>query len=394
MTHPWASLIDTVCWVFVFLILGAMGWRGFARSDDRPALIRRFIYSAGLILIILVIIWMHSPMLDLLAIFPLVILAFLWLPSVVTNFMKPLTGAFEGDSDEAEARPFYFMAEGMRRKGHYQEAISEVRKQLEAFPGDYEGYMKLASIQMENLKDLPAAQATLNEFLDIPDRATNEIVAVLHLLADWQLQYARDPQASTSSLQRIVQLYPETPLAHAAEQRIAHLVTADEANSARYEKKFTVTHGERDIGLRAQNAVVAPEDPEAQVAEIVKQLQAHPADTEAREKLAILYAEKFQRLDLATDQLEQLIALPAEPPKHVAHWLNLLATLHVKYAHNQEAAERALRRITERFPGGALATVAISRLATLQAELKVAQRTPAKVLGHYEKDLGLKRSAG
>ena len=86
--------------------------------------------------------------------------------------------------------------------------------------------MKLASIQMEDLKDLAAAQATLNEFLELPDRAPNEVVGALHLLADWQLQFARDAQAAMASLQRVVQLYPDTPFAHAAEQRIAHLGSA------------------------------------------------------------------------------------------------------------------------------------------------------------------------
>jgi tetratricopeptide (TPR) repeat protein len=133
--------------------------------------------------------------------------------------IKPLTGTFDGGNEEAEAKPFYFVAEGKRRKGLYEEAIAEVRKQLEQFPGDHEGYMKLASIQMEDLKDLPAAQATLNEFLGLPGRAPNEMAAALHLLADWQLQFGRDAQAAIGSLQRIVQLYPGTSFAHAAEPR-------------------------------------------------------------------------------------------------------------------------------------------------------------------------------
>jgi tetratricopeptide (TPR) repeat protein len=255
--------------------------------------------------------------------------------------------------------------------------------------------MKLASIQMENLKDLPAAQATLNEFLELPDRAPNEMVSTLHLLADWQLQFGRDAQAAAGALQRIVRLYPGTPFAHAAEQRIAHLGSADETSRVRHESKFTVASGQRDIGLRQDSAPVsAPADPHARAAEFVKQLELHPFDTEARENLAVLYAGEFQRLDLAADQLEQLIALPAEPPKHVARWLNLLATLHIKHAYNLEAAERALRRITERFPGGALASMAVSRLATLQSELKASQKTPAKTLGTYAKDMGLKQSSG
>jgi tetratricopeptide (TPR) repeat protein len=319
----------------------------------------------------------------------------LWAPSIGAILAGPLTGAFDGGDEEAEAKPFYYVAEGKRRKGLYEEAIAEVRKQLEQFPGDFEGHTMLATIQMEDLKDLPAAQATLNEFLELPDRAPNEMAAALHLLADWQLQFGRDAQAAIGSLQRIVQLYPGTPFAHAAEQRIAHLGSADETSRVRYQGKFTVTPGERDLGLRKDSAPVsAPADPHVLAEEYVKQLELHPSDTDTREKLAVLYAEQFQRLDLAADQLEQLIGLPAEPPKHVARWLNLLATLHIKVARDVAAAESALHRIIERFPGGALASVAAGRLASLQSELKSSQKSPTKTLGAYEKDIGLKQSHG
>jgi tetratricopeptide (TPR) repeat protein len=375
-----------------------LSYRSYLESDDRPALVRRWIMSAVLLLIILFILWFRisghpvfMAVKPLLTLFPALILGRMWAPSIGDILVRPLTNLFDGGGEEAEARPFYFIAEGKRRKGLYEEAIAEVRKQLEKFPGDYEGYIKLATIQMENLKDLPAAQATLNEFLDMPGHAPNEVVGALHLLADWQLQFGRDGQAALASLQRVVQLYPGTPFAHAAEQRIAHLGSADETRRVRHESKFTVNPGERDLGLRKVSAAVsAPADPQVQATEYVKQLEAHPFDTETREKLAVLYAGEFQRLDMAADQLEQLIALPAEPPKHVAHWLNLLATLHIKHAHNQEAAESALRRIGEKFPGGALATMAASRLATLSSELKASDRTPAKILGTYEKDMGLR----
>jgi tetratricopeptide (TPR) repeat protein len=395
MTHPWANAIDTVCWVIVVPVLAFLAFRTCRRSDNRAGLVVKWIISVLLVWIIRVIIHIPSPLAPLFVLFPAVFLGLLWVPSFGNMLVGPLTGIIDGGNEEVEAKPFYFLAEGKLRKGLYQGAMAEVRKQLEMFPGDYEGYVKLASIQMENLKDLPAAQATLNEFLELPDRASKDVVGVLYLLADWELQYGRDAQAATRTLQRIVRLYPGTPFAHAAEQRIAHLGSADETRRVRHEGKFTVGPGEQDIGLRkAGTPVSTPADPHERAAEFVRQLELHPSDTEAREKLAVLYAEEFQRLDLAAEQLEQLIALPVEPPKHVARWLNLLATLHIRHAYNLEAAESALHRIMERFPGGALAGVAASRLATLQSELKASQRTPAKTLGTYEKNIGLKQANG
>ena len=223
MTHPWANAIDTVCWVLVLPALAFLAYRSYKRSDDRGRLVLKWVISAALVWIIRVLARIPSPFTPIFVALPAVALGVLWAPSIGAILAGPLTGAFDGGDEEAEAKPFYYVAEGKRRKGLYEEAIAEVRKQLEQFPGDFEGHTMLATIQMEDLKDLPAAQATLNEFLELPDRAPNEMAAALHLLADWQLQFGRDAQAAIGSLQRIVQLYPGTPFAHAAEQRIAHL---------------------------------------------------------------------------------------------------------------------------------------------------------------------------
>ena len=387
MRHLWSNAVDVVSWVLVFAILVVWAVRCYGRSSDRGSLVKRWIASAALILLILGILSMGSPLVDIAITIPAVILAFLWLPDVIATILKPLTSAFEGDEEGMEPKAFYFAAEGHRRKGEYELAMTEIRKQLEQFPGDHEGYVKLATIQMENLKDLPAAEATLNEFLHLAGRAPNEVVATVHLLADWQLQAGCSAHEVTETLRRIVTLYPNTALAHAAQQRIAHLDTVDEARRARHEVKYTV-------GKTAQEAAPGspPPDADTRLAEFIRKLEHHPTDTDTREQLAMLYAEEFQRMDLASEQLEQLIALPEEPPKHVARWLNLLATLQIKYARDLPEAERALRRIIERFPGGAAATIASTRLATLRSELKGGEQTAAKVLGQYEKELGLKRS--
>jgi hypothetical protein len=121
-------------------------------------------------------------------------------------------------------------------------------------------------------------------------------------------------------------------------------------------------------------------------------LEAHPLDTAARERLAVLYAEEYRRIDLAVDQLEQLIAVPAETPKNIARWLNLLATLHIKVNRDRRAAEDALKRVTALFPKTFHADLAVQRLAYLDAELRSKDSADPKKLGDYERDLGLKKS--
>jgi hypothetical protein len=124
----------------------------------------------------------------------------------------------------------------------------------------------------------------------------------------------------------------------------------------------------------------------------VKHLEEHPHDTEAREKLAVIYATHFKRLDLATIELEQMIGEPSHPQKRVAHWLNLLTDLQVRGGADYETARATLTRIIESFPDFAVAEVARSRLALLKLEFKALEQTPEKTMGVYEQNIGLKGS--
>jgi len=393
----WSHLFDTLCLILALAVLAGFCFRCYARSDDRRVLIYKLAASLGLALIMLLLLFVgrRNPKLLLLFIIPFVVLSFIWLPNLVEIILSPLTNAFDGGSDEVEAKPFYFIAAAKRIKGLHQEAIAEVRKQLEKFPGDVPGAMLLAAIQAEDLHDLPAAQATINELLEQPELTPQETATALHTLADWQLQQGRDAAAARVSLERIALTLPDSQFSHAAEQRIANLDGVVATREFRENVKFEVRPREHDIGLR-QNPPSEPAifDADLMATQYVNQLEKHPADTGTREKLAVLYAEHFRRLDLATEQLEQLIAVPDETPKHVARWLNLLATLHVGIANDEAGARKALLRVVEKFPKSAHAEVATLRLANLRNELKSGAVTPIKALGAYEKDVGLKKPAG
>jgi len=229
--------------------------------------------------------------------------------------------------------------------------------------------------------------------LQQPGLASNHAVGALQALADWQLNVARDANAARATFNRIIEMFPDSSYAHMAEQRIAHLEGVARTRNFHEKTVFKVRPAEPGLGLRKGTPQAAALESEGDVlaAEFVQQLQKHPNDTETREKLALVYAEQLERLDLAINQLEQLTELPNETPQHIAHWFGLLATLHIRHGHDIEAAEKALRRIIERFPQSAISARAVSRLATLQAELKAATATTVtKALGVYEKDVGLK----
>lgn len=394
IAFTWSGAFDLLCWLIVLPVLAVLGYRSVGRSEDPAKLIFIWVISGVLVLIILGMIAARvgGPFMPLFILIPAVFLSVFWAPMIGRFVAKPLTDPFTGGDDIAERRPFYFLAEGKRRQGLFEEAIAEVRKQLAQFPGDAAGYMMLATIQAEELHDMKAADATLEELLAHPKLEPQAAVSALHALADWQLQYGRNTEAARAALERIVKLYPDSQFAHAAQQRIAHLAGVDETRSFRENAKFEVQARLGKVGLE-KGLPIQPEttDPEALAAEYVKQLEQFPADTEAREKLAILYAEQYQRLDLAADQLEQLISVPDETPKHAARWLNLLATLQVRYGKDRAAAETALRRIIDRFPQSSMAEVAATRLASLALEMRAGEQNQTKRLGVYEKDLGLKK---
>ena len=126
-------------------------------------------------------------------------------------------------------------------------------------------------------------------------------------------------------------------------------------------------------------------------ADYAKHLEEHPLDTETREKLAVLYATHYGRLDLATEELEQMIAEPNQPAKRVIHWLNLLADVQIKCSADYETVRQTLQRVIDRFPDIAGADLARARLAILKLELKANEKTQTVKLGIYEQNIGLKR---
>ena len=96
---------------------------------------------------------------------------------------------------------------------------------------------------------------------------------------------------------------------------------------------------------------------------------------------------------MATIELNQLIELPHQPGKQVAHWLNLLADLQVRHGANYETVRGTLEKIVERFPGLAAGEMARTRLDRLKLEFRIQKETPGMKLGVYEQNIGLKRGA-
>lgn len=393
---------DIISLVISIAGIVALFWFGFERSTNRPVLIVKWLVTVPVILLFWKVAIPEFARGGLDALFGLAVACFggfvmvvLWVGSITDLLAKPLASLYDGGDTPPEPKPYYSIALAKRKRSKPVESVVAIREQLAKFPNDYEGIMLLASIQAEDLKDLPSAEMTVNHFCEWDKAPPKQVAAALTQMADWHLKLAQDAHSAAMALERIAEKYPETDMAVVAKQRIAHLRGTQDNLLAAYDRRpVFVPEGVKNVGLLDSSAHLAPEEtpPGELAAAYVKQLEEHPDDTEAREKLAIIYARHFKRLDLATVELEQMIGAPNHHYKRVAHWLNLLTDLQVHGGADYETARATLERIINRFPDFGIAEVARNRLAHLKLEFKALEKTPEKQMGEYEQNIGLKSS--
>lgn len=370
----------------VLVIIAFFIWRGvvsFRESDEPGTLLKRWL---GTLALVLCGTWIIGKTLGaggyvagfgapiLMAGFAIVI-GIIWAPSWGSLLASPLTSLFDGGDAYDREQPLYGKAEARRKRGAYQEAIEEVEKQLAKFPGDLTGTLMLVDLYVRDLHQMSLGQAAVESYLDHgPHHPKNTFLALAHL-ADAYLKYDSNRAQAEACLKRIQVECEGTDQEMIAAQRLAHLVSEEELAARSTPKRIEVKEYDRRIGLTSTPCDLrAPEKtPEELANECVLQLEAHPLDLEARENLAMIYADHYQRLDLALDQLETMTNFRNQSPRNVVHWLNRMADLHIKLAGDVANAKACLLRIGERFPDTAHEAQAVKRIHTLGREKKARQ---------------------
>jgi tetratricopeptide (TPR) repeat protein len=373
-----------IVWIFI---------QAFKRTEDPMKLLFKWVFTVPFILFCIWTAAHMGPFGPFLIVLMAVVLSVMWTPHISELLSKPLSSLYDGGSKEIEPKPYYSIALSKRKLNRPLEAIVAVREQLAKFPNDYEGVALLANIQAEDMKDLPGAEITFNNFCNSPTTPDKQAAAAWTQMADWHLKLMQDSDSARLSLEKIIAKFPDTGLALAAAQRIAHLDgTVKQLLASHDRHAMFVPPGVKNPGLREsmEDLIPAETAPEKTAADYVKHLEQHPLDAEAREKLAIIYARHYKRLDLATLELKQLIEQPNQATKHVAHWLNLLADLQIHGGADLDTVRGTLLKIVELFPDLPVAAIAQSRLNRLKLEFKGKEGTPGKKLGVYEQNVGLK----
>jgi tetratricopeptide (TPR) repeat protein len=396
MNHPIKIAVDVALPVVGLAFLIWFAVRTLKRAEDPAKMLFKLAFTIPFVILCIWTAGRTGTFGPFLIVIMGIVLSIMWTPHLSEWFSRPLAGLYDGGDEPLEPKPYYSIAQARRKRREFLEAVVAVREQLAKFPNDFEGVALLAGIQAEDLKDLASAEMTLNHFCDQPNPPPRQFAAAMNQLADWHLKLAQDADSARAALEKIIARFPDTELSSQAAQRIAHLGGTEKQMLASLDRQpMALPEGVKSAGLRdsMKDLVPAETDPAKLAADHVKHLEQHPLDTEAREKLAVIYAGHYQRLDLAAGELNQLIEAPHQPAKQVAHWLNLLVDLQVQLGADYETVRGTLERIIERFPDLAAGEMARTRLGRLKLELKGKKETPGVKLGVYEQNIGLKQGS-
>ena len=359
----WALFLSTTGWV---------GYHWLRRSEEEPATILAKAGASAVVVVFLIkqIVPMAGRMEaggPFLAV-PLmaacgVVLAALWTPNILEMLARPFTAFYDGGGRELEPRPLYSRARALVYRGRIQDAVTEIRGQLERFPTDYEGQVFLAELQAGHLNDLPGAQLTIGRLVEQPGHAPPQVAAAWTMLAEWHLKYHQDTAAARGEFEKIVARFPGTPQAQLAEQRLAALPTTAMVLEAHDRREVKVEdHAVAYEMGRPRVKEVTQDSPEEAERKLLDRLERYPGDSVTREQLVRLYADEFGRLDYAVRQLEIMIAAPNQQQRDVVGWLERMADLQQQFGADKATVRRTLMRIRERFPKSSAAERAQNRM--------------------------------
>ena len=396
MSQTIKMTMETVLTVVGLACLIWLTIRALRRAEDPVKILFKWGFTIPFVIFCIWMARLMGPFGPFLFVFMGIVLSIMWTPHISEWFSRPLTSMYDGGTEPPEPKPYYSIAQARRQRREFLQAVVAIREQLAKFPNDFEGVMLLAAVQAEDLQDLPSAELTLNHFCDQPNPPPKQFAAAMTQLADWHIKLTQDFDSARAALEKVSARFPDTELSLQAAQRIAHLGGTEKVVLASLDRQpMAVPEGVKNVGLleSSEHLRLEEADPTKLAAAYVKHLEQHPLDTEAREKLAVIYAGHYQRLDLAAGELNQLIEMPNQPGKRVAHWLNLLADLQIQHGADYEAVRGTLEKIIERFPDLAAGEMARTRLARLKLELKGREGTPGVKLGVYEQNIGLKRGS-
>ena len=381
-------------WIAILIAIPMALWKWLQTSEDEPGrlMLKWLVTAIGIGLSVLVFAKLgplHGLSMVLVA---CLVIGIMWAPNMGNTLAGWLGGFYTGDGGPEELKPIYSYATAKLNRGDVAGAVAEIRAQLMRFPGDFQGSMMLARVWVERQNNLEGAAEILEQLGSQEGLSPSEQAAALVQLADWRLKYGLDPAGADEALEQVERRFAGTEAGFMAAQKRAHLASKETVEARQHTAPVAVVKGPTKLGLNPDQAQEVPqvvEDPAETAKRLVAHLTEHPQDFESRSRLADLYAVHYGRPEMGIDQLEQLVALPAQPQKNVVLSLNKIADIQVERMGDAEGARATLRRIAELFPGSAAAETATARAQLLGLETRGRKAGGVVKLGSYANNLGL-----
>jgi len=121
-------------------------------------------------------------------------------------------------------------------------------KHLEEHPHDSEVRGKLAAIYAQDFKRLDLATMELAQLINEPRHSPKQIAGWLNQLANYQIELGAELETVRGTLQKIVENFPDAPVAELAQRRLARLASEFKGKEKTPGVKLGVY--EQNIGLK------------------------------------------------------------------------------------------------------------------------------------------------
>jgi hypothetical protein len=290
------------------------------------------------------------------------------LPSALLIVLMPLTHRVLNFVEEPPPKPMYGAAQGKINFGRYEDAEVEVINQLEKKDNDFNGWMMLAELYATKYHRLEDAAKVVVDLCRDPSITEVEASLACNKLADWQLQIGNNPVAARAALDLLIQRAPHSHVAHLAEVRLKQM--------PRSREDLLDQRRPKSIRLPALREHFDPPAPDTQskheasleANRLSDRLREDPNNFEARERLAILLAEKLGQVNLGIEQLRLMINMPEAMGETAAKWLAQIANWERFLNKNESKFRAILTEIIRLYPGTTYALAARRQIQLIEDE--------------------------
>lgn len=315
---------------------------------------------------------------------PMFLLAFIivyresWsmLPCGVLIMLLPMVHGSLSVIERPAAVTSYGAAIGKMKFGKYEDAEMKVIEQLEKKENDFEGWMMLAELYATKYHRMDDAAQVILDLCHDPSIQEVEISIACNKLADWQLTLAQNPAAARAALDLLIQRLPGTHFARMAQVRLRQIPRTREDLLDRKKPKPIRLPSLREEGAQIATTSDARARHEAtlEANRLSDRLKDDPNDFEARERLAIIVAEKLGQVNLGIEQLRLMVKMPEAMGERAAKWLAQIASWERHLNKNETRFRALLAEIIRDYPNTTQALAAKRQLQLIEYEELEKQR--------------------